>query len=58
MHNQVNNIKAKYKEKEFDIECKNKSKIKSLEKNNHLNKLNKNKLKTMYFYDKIDKERY
>ena len=38
LHNQVDNIKAKYKEKEFDIELKYKSKIKSLEKeNNHLN---------------------
>ena len=37
LHNQVDNIKAEYKEKEFDIEWKYKSKIKSLEKeNNHL----------------------
>ena len=37
LHNQVDNIKAEYKEKEFDLEWKYKSKIKSLEKeNNHL----------------------
>ncbi len=37
LHNQLDNIKAEYKEKEFDIEWKYKSKIKSLEKeNNHL----------------------
>lgn len=37
LHNQVDNIKAEYKEKEFDIEWKYKSKIKSLKKeNNHL----------------------
>jgi len=34
LHNQVKNIKAEYKEKEFDIEWKYKSKIKSLEKEN------------------------
>lgn len=40
LHNQVNNIKAEYKEKEFDIEWKYKNKIKSLEKeNNHLHKI-------------------
>ena len=40
LHNQVDNIKAKYKEKEFDIEWKYKSKIKSLEKeNNHLHRV-------------------
>ena len=40
LHNQINNIKAEYKEKEFDIEWKYKSKIKSLEKeNNHLHKI-------------------
>ena len=40
LHNQVDNIKAEYKEKEFDIEWKYKSKIKSLEKeNNHLQKI-------------------
>lgn len=40
LHNQVNNIKAEYKEKEFDIEWKYKSKIKSLEKENtHLHKI-------------------
>ena len=46
LHNQVNNIKAAYKEKEFDIEWKYKNKIKSLEKeNNHLDK----------FYETVDK---
>ena len=40
LNNQVNNIKAEYKEKEFDLEWKYKSKIKSLEKENiHLNKV-------------------
>lgn len=40
LHDQVNNIKAEYKEKEFDIEWKYKSKIKSLEKENtHLHKI-------------------
>ena len=40
MHNQVENIKAEYKEKEFNIEWKYKSKIKTLEKENiHLHKL-------------------
>ena len=40
LHNQVDNIKAEYKEKEFDIEWKYKSKIKSLEKeNNHLHRV-------------------
>ena len=40
LHNQVDNIKAKYKEKEFDIEWKYKSKIKSLEKEkNHLHRV-------------------
>ena len=40
LHNQVNNIKAEYKEKEFDIEWKYKSKIKSLEEENtHLHKI-------------------
>ncbi len=40
LHNQVENIKTEYKEKEFDIEWKYKSKIKSLEKeNNHLHKV-------------------
>lgn len=34
MHKEVDNIKAEYKEKEFDIEWKYKSKIKSLEKEN------------------------
>lgn len=40
LHNQLDNIKAEYKEKEFDIEWKYKSKIKSLEKeNSYLNKI-------------------
>ncbi len=40
LHNEVEQIKAKYKKKEFDIEWKYKSKIKSLEKeNNHLHKI-------------------
>ncbi len=40
MHNQVENIKSEYKEKEFDLEWKYKSKIKSLEKeNNHLHRV-------------------
>ena len=40
LYNQVNNIKAEYKEKEFDIEWKYKSKIKSLEEENtHLHKI-------------------
>ena len=40
LHNQVDNIKSEYKQKEFDIEWKYKSKIKSLEKeNNHLHKI-------------------
>ncbi len=50
LHNQVNNIKAEYKEKEFDIEWKYKSKIKSLEKeNNHLHKI------IDKFYETIEK---
>lgn len=50
LHNQVDNIKAEYKEKEFDLEWKYKSKIKSLEKeNSYLHKIiNK-------FYATIDK---
>lgn len=40
LHNQVDNIKAEYKEKEFDLEWNYKSKIKSLEKENiHLRKV-------------------
>ena len=40
LHNQLDNIKAEYKEKEFDLEWKYKSKIKSLEKeNNHLHRI-------------------
>ena len=40
LHNQVDTIKAEYKQKEFDIEWKYKSKIKGLEKENgHLHKI-------------------
>ncbi len=50
LHNEVEQIKAEYKEKEFDIEWKYKSKIKSLEKeNNHLHKI------IDKFYETIDK---
>lgn len=50
LHNQVNNIKAEYKEKEFDIEWKYKSKIKSLEKEiTHLHKI------IDKFYETVDK---
>ena len=50
LHNQVGNIKAEYKEKEFDIEWKYKSKIRSLEReNNHLNKV------VDKFYDIVEK---
>lgn len=50
LHNQVDNIKAEYKEKEFDIEWKYKSKIKSLEKeNNHLQKI------VDKFYETVEK---
>ena len=50
LHKQVDNIKAEYKEKEFDIEWKYKSKIKSLEKENtHLHKI------IDKFYETVDK---
>lgn len=50
MHNQVKNIKAEYKEKEFDLEWKYKSKIKSLEKENkHLHKI------VDKFYETVEK---
>ena len=50
MHNQVENIKSEYKEKEFDLEWKYKSKIKSLEKeNNHLHKI------VDKFYETVEK---
>ncbi len=40
LHNQVEEIRSEYKQKEFDIEWKYKSKIKNLEKeNNHLHKV-------------------
>ena len=50
LHNQVKNIKAEYKQKEFDIEWKYKSKIKALEKENtHLHKI------IDKFYETVDK---
>ena len=50
LQNQVDNIKAKYKEKEFDIEWKYKSKIKNLEKEiTHLHKI------IDKFYETVDK---
>ena len=50
LHNEVEQIKAEYKEKEFDIEWKYKSKIRSLEQeNNHLHKI------IDKFYETIDK---
>ena len=50
MHNQVENIKAEYKEKEFELEWKYKSKIKSLEKeNNHVHKI------VDKFYETVEK---
>ena len=50
LHNQVENIKTEYKEKEFDIEWEYKNKIKHLEKeNNHLHKI------IDRFYKTIDK---
>ena len=40
LHNEVEQIKSEYKQKEFDIEWKYKSKIKNLEKENgHLHKV-------------------
>ena len=50
LHNEVEEIKKEYKEKEFDIEWKYKSKIKGLEKeNSRLNKI------IDKFYETIDK---
>lgn len=50
LQNQVDNIKAEYKEKEFNMEWKYKSKIESLEKeNNHLHKIVNN------FYETVEK---
>ena len=50
LHNQVENIQAEYKEKEFDMEWKYKSKIRSLEKeNNHLHKV------VDKFYETVEK---
>ena len=50
LHNEVDTIKAKYKEKEFNIEWKYKNKIRGLEKeNSRLNKI------IDKFYETIDK---
>ena len=50
LHNQVENIQAKYKEKELNMEWKYKSKIKSLEKeNNYLHKV------VDKFYETVEK---
>ena len=50
LHNQVENIQAEYKEKEFDMEWKYKRKIKSLKKeNNHLHKV------VDKFYETVEK---
>ena len=50
LHNQVENIKAEYKEKEFDLEWGYKKQIKKLEKeNNHLHKI------IDKFYETVDK---
>lgn len=50
LHKQVDSIKVEYKEKEFDIEWKYKSKIKGLEReNNHLHKI------VDKFYETVEK---
>ena len=50
LHNQVENIKAEYKEKEFDLEWDYKKQVKKLEKeNNHLHKI------IDKFYETVDK---
>ena len=50
LHNQVENIKAEYKEKEFDLEWAYKKQVKKLEKeNNHLHKI------IDKFYETVDK---
>lgn len=50
LHNQVENIKAEYKEKEFDLEWGYKKRVKKLEKeNNHLCKI------IDKFYETVDK---
>ena len=50
LHNQVENIKTEYKEKEFDLEWEYKNRVKHLEKeNNHLHKI------IDRFYKTIDK---
>ena len=50
LHNQVENIKAEYKEKEFDLEWGYKKQFKKLEKeNNHLHKI------IDKFYETVDK---
>lgn len=49
LHNQVEQIKFDFKEKEFDIECKYRSKIKGLEKeNSHLHKVIDKFYETIY----------
>ena len=50
LHNQVENIKTEYKEKEFDLEWGYKKQVKKLEKeNNHLHKI------IVKFYETVDK---
>ena len=50
MHNQIENIKSEYKEKEFDLDWNYKKQIKKLEKeNHHLHKI------IDKFYETIDK---
>ena len=50
LHNQVENIKTEYKEKEFDLEWGYKKQVKKLEKeNNHLHKI------IDKFYETVDK---
>ena len=50
LHNQVENIKAEYKEKEFDLEWNYKKQVKKLEKeNNHSHKI------IDKFYETVDK---
>ena len=50
LHNQIENIKSEYKEKEFDLDCNYKKQIKKLEKEiNHLHKI------IDKFYETVDK---
>ena len=50
LHNQIENIKSEYKEKEFDLDWNYKKQIKKLEKeNNHLHKI------IDKFYETVDK---